>query len=113
VLTARRKPRLRVTGSAKRVGNKVRLRISGRLRLPSGVSKAAGCNGKVKVKVKRGQKVIATKTLNVRSTCAFAFRGTLTRSKVKQAKKLGLAFSYRGNRVLTPIKKTASLRIRR
>lgn len=110
---AKRKPSLRVTGSAKRAGSKVRIRIDGKLRLPLGVSKGAGCNGKVKVKVKVGRKVIATKTLKVRSTCAFALRGTLKRSKVKQAKKLGLAFSYSGNLVLTPIKKTGSLKLRR
>jgi hypothetical protein len=49
----------------------------------------------------------------VRSSCAFALKGTLKRSKLKRAKKLTLTFTYSGNGVLAPVKKTGSLKVKR
>jgi hypothetical protein len=109
----KRKPSITATGSAKRAGSKVRVRINGKLHLPAGVSKALGCSGKVKLTLKRGRKVLTSRTLTVRSSCAFALKGTLKRSKLKRAKKLTLTFTYSGNGVLAPVKKTGSLKVKR
>jgi hypothetical protein len=106
------KPRITAKGSARRAGRKVRVRITGRLLLPAGVSRATGCNGKVKVTIKRGRKVVGSKTLRVRSTCAFALRGTLQRSKVKRAKRLVVTLLFRGNAVLSPARKAGSLKLK-
>ena len=109
----KRKPSLTATGSAKRGGSKVAIKISGRLRLPSGVSKAAGCSGKVKITIKRGRKLLASKTVKVRASCVFMLKGTLKRSKVKRAKKLALSLTYGGNGVLTAVKRAGSLKVKR
>jgi hypothetical protein len=106
------KPRITAKGSARRAGRKVRVRITGRLLLPAGVSRATGCNGKVKVTIKRGRKVVGSKTLRVRSNCAFALRGTLQRSKVKRAKRLVVTLLFRGNAVLSPARKAGSLKLK-
>jgi hypothetical protein len=108
----KRKPSITGTGSAKRVRSKVRLKISAKLVLPSGVSGAAGCNGTVKVSVARRKKVIASKTVKVRSTCKFGLKTKLKRSKVKRAKRLSVIFRFRGNDVLTPVKRTGSIKVK-
>jgi hypothetical protein len=108
----KRKPSITGTGSAKRVRSKVRLRISAKLVLPSGVSEAAGCNGTVKVSIARRKKVIASKTVKVRSTCKFGLKTKLKRSKVKRAKRLSVIFRFSGNDVLTPVKRTGSIKVK-
>lgn len=109
---AKRKPSITASGNARRAGSKVSVRITGKLRLPLGVSKAAGCSGKIKIAIRRARTLMTSKTVKVRSSCSFALRVKLKRSNVKKAKKLALTFTYSGNAVLAAIKKTGSIKVR-
>jgi hypothetical protein len=73
----------------------------GRIVLPAGVTKAAGCTGTVAVTFKAGKKTISTRKAKVSKSCTF-------RSKVKfsipsrlHPKKLRVQSTFRGNAVLT------------
>ena len=73
----------------------------GRISLPAGVSKAAGCTGTVAVTFKAGKKTISTRKAKVSKRCTF-------RSKVKfsipsrlHPKSLRVQSTFRGNAVLT------------
>ena len=108
----KRKPSITASGSARRAGAKVRVRITGKLRLPPGVSKAVGCSGRIAITIRRGRKRMTTKTVKVRSTCAFALKVNIKRSKVRRAKKLALTLTYGGNAVLARIRKAGSLKVK-
>jgi hypothetical protein len=103
---------LSATGTARRVGRKVRVRISAKLLLPSGISRAAGCKGKVRISIARGSKVLTSKTVTVRSTCKFTLDTKLKRSKVGRAKKLLVTFRFRGNDVLTSRTRSGSVKVK-
>jgi hypothetical protein len=108
----KRRPNLSATGTARRVGRKVRVRISAKLLLPSGISSAAGCKGKVRISIARGTKVLASKTVTVRSTCKFTLHTKLKRSKVKRARKLLVTIRFRGNDVLTSRTRRGSVKVK-
>ena len=110
---ARLKPSIMGKGVAKRRGRKFRFTVSGRIVLPAAVSKAGGCNGKVKVTLLRATKVLIRKTATVAASCGFRVKGTLKRSRVRKARRLKVRFAFSGNATLTPLKKTGSIAVRR
>ncbi len=111
--TARLKPSIDGAGFAKRRGRKFRFNVSGEIVLPATVSEAAGCSGKVRVTLRRGKKIIARKTATVTDGCKFRVKGSLKRSRVKQAKRLKVRLAFRGNATLTPLKTKGSIPVRR
>jgi hypothetical protein len=113
VTAARLKPSIHGKGVAKRRGRRFQFKVSGRIVLPAAVSKAGGCNGTVKVTLLRATKVLIRKTAKVAASCAFRVKGSLKRSRVKQAKRLKVRFAFSGNAALTPLKKTRSIPVRR
>jgi hypothetical protein len=112
-VAARLKPSLDGSGFAKRRGRSFRFQVSGKIVLPAAASKADGCNGTVKVTLLRATKVLIRKTATVAASCAFRLKGSLTRSRVKNAKRLKVRFAFSGNASLTPLKETGSIRVRR
>jgi hypothetical protein len=108
----KRKPNFGGTGSARRVGRTVRVRISGELVLPAGVAEAAGCNGTVKVSIARRGHPLASRTVNVRATCRFGLKTRIKRSKVKHARKLSVILGFGGNDVLKPARLKTSVKVR-
>jgi Ca2+-binding RTX toxin-like protein len=74
---------------------------TGKLTLPTGVTRAQGCSGKVAVTFKAGRKTISTRRVNLTKTCSY-------RSKVKfeipsrLAGKLQVVVRFAGNAVLAP-----------
>jgi hypothetical protein len=99
--------------SARRRGRKILFKVTGRIALPAGVSKAEGCKGTVKLTLLRGKKVIATKTATVRGTCAFQVKGSIKRSRVKSAKRLKLRLAFSGNAALAPLTRNGSIAVKR
>jgi hypothetical protein len=107
------KPKFTTSGSAKRAGRRIRIRIKGKLVLPTGVAKAIGCTGKIKVTITRARKPVASKTVNVKKSCEFRFSATVARSKVKRAKKLAIRLRFTGNNALAARTKLASIKVKR
>jgi hypothetical protein len=110
---ARLKPSINGSGFAKRRGTKFRFEVTGHILLPAAVSKAAGCQGTVKVTLLRATKVLVRTTVGVAAGCAFRIKGSLARSRVRTAKRLKVRFAFSGNTSLTPLNKTGSIRVRR
>ena len=101
----------KTTGSATRSARSVRVKVKGRITLPAGVSRLRGCNGKVKVTVKRSTKVIATRSVTVSKTCGFSYSAAITRAKVKNAKKLTVRLRFGGNAALGAKTSTKTLKV--
>ena len=100
----RRKPR-RFTANVRPLRDTAkpfRFVTTGRLTLPTGMSRAAGCKGRVQVQVKAGRKTISARRHTLRSTCRY--RGRVTFKNAKRFDRSGrLKFSVRflGNAELT------------
>ncbi|HEV2787239.1 MAG TPA: hypothetical protein VGV67_12655, partial [Solirubrobacteraceae bacterium] len=75
VPAARRGGRLsaRVTPAADRRAP-YRFVVSGRLTLPGGIARSAGCRGRVSVQVKRGATTISTRRVSLTRTCTYSLR---------------------------------------
>jgi hypothetical protein len=99
------------TSSATRSARSVRVKVKGRLTLPVGVSRLRGCNGKVRVTVKRSTKVIAARSVTVSTTCGFAYSAAIARAKVKNAKKLTLRLRFGGNAALGAKTRTSTVKV--
>jgi len=81
-----------------------RFATSGKLTLPSGVTKAAGCTGKVRVRVKRGTKTISTKTVSLKSSCTYKSKVSFAnRRKFPRAKRLKFSARFLGNTRVLPV----------
>ena len=109
----RRHPRLsvRVRLSKRRV-----LRTRGRLILPRGVTRAAGCRGRVTIQVKARKRTISARRAFVRHrTCRFSSKVRFHhRRRFGRVKRLTVRVRYGGNAVLTPAKTVLRrVRIRR
>lgn len=104
------KPRLVASGFAERA-RKVHVSLSGRLVLPDGVSKEAGCTGAVKIAIKRGDTVIAERTARVNRKCRIQLDTNVRRSKVKDANTLGITLKFRGNEALRRATKSGSIKV--
>ena len=76
-------------------------RTTGRLVRPSGVSRKAGCTGRVTVTVKAGRKTISRRTTKLRSTCRYRssvrFRD---RKRIGTLNALRFTARFQGNRAL-------------
>jgi len=110
--TTKSKPRITASGSAMRGASTVSVKLSAELVVPSGVSKAAGCKGSVKISIARGETVIASKTVPVASSCKFELESDLAAAKVASANTLSLTFQFSGNDDLTPLEKKGSVRVK-
>jgi hypothetical protein len=104
----RQRPRLsvRVRLSKRRV-----LRTRGRLILPRGLSRAAGCRGRISIQVKARKRTIATRRAFVRhKTCKFSSQVRFRHQRrFGKAKRLTVRVRYGGNARLT----SAMARMRR
>ncbi|MEA2127044.1 MAG: type transport system ATP-binding protein [Solirubrobacteraceae bacterium] len=80
-----------------------RFKVAGKLKRPSGVTKSAGCKGKVRITVKKGKKTLARKTVSVKSSCTYSARVKLNKKAGKKGK-AKFSISFRGNSKL--LKKT-------
>lgn len=76
---------------------------SGRLTLPAGVSRAAGCNGRVSVQVKRGGTTISTRRVSLRANCTYSLRVSFASSRrFGTATRLKFTARFLGNALVAP-----------
>ena len=98
-VTTKKKPGLTAKVRPKRDRRRpFKFKVTGKLKRPSGVSKSAGCKGKIKITVRKGKKVLAKKTTKVKSSCKYVKKNI--RLKAKKAGRKGKAkftISFRGN----------------
>ena len=77
-----------------------RFLVRGRLMPGGAVSDADGCNGRVGVKIARGNKSLVSRSTRVKPSCAFAKRITVRRAGRRG--KLRFRVRFRGNTLLKP-----------
>ena len=77
-----------------------RFTTSGRLMLPSGVSRRAGCSGRVSVTYRAGKKKVGSGTAKLRSSCTFKSRVRVVVSGGK-AQTLKVSVVFGGNKTLS------------
>ncbi|HWI07669.1 MAG TPA: hypothetical protein VNT54_09155, partial [Solirubrobacteraceae bacterium] len=89
--------------------------LSGRLTLPAGVPAAAGCRGRVTVRVQRGRVTIATRRVWLSRSCRYRARIVIAnRKRVRTAKRLRVTARFAGNARVLPASGRARLaRVRR
>jgi hypothetical protein len=99
----RERPRL---SARARLSKRRVLRTRGRLILPRGVSRAAGCRGRVSIQVKARKRTISTRRAFVRhKTCRFSSKVRFRhKRRFGRAKRLTVRVRYGGNARLTPAK---------
>ncbi len=76
---------------------------SGRLTLPSGVAKSAGCTGRVSVQVKRGSATISTRRVALRKDCTYSVRVSFVNARrFALVKQLKFTARFVGNTLVSP-----------
>lgn len=86
--------------------------FSGTVKIPSGVSKAAVCGGKVKLTLKKGSKTVAKGTATVSTSCKYKKKITI-KSTARTGKKKGtlkVSARYGGNAFLKSSKKSTKVK---
>lgn len=112
---ARVTPRLSASVSPKRDRRApFRFTLSGRLTFAASVSRAAGCKGRVTVRIKRGTRTISTRRVSINSACRYRLRISYAdRRRLGRSAALRLQARFGGNTVLKPRSaKTVVARIR-
>ena len=80
-----------------------RYRVSGKVVLPTGVTRANGCAGRVSVQIKRGRKTISTRRRTVTGACTFVSRVTFgDKTRLPRSGRLKVTVRFLGNGVLLP-----------
>jgi len=113
---ARRKGKISATVSpARDTRAPYRFRTSGKLTLPSGMTRAVGCRGRVSVQIKRGNVTISTRRVSLTRTCTFSSRVSFAnRRRFARAARLKFTVRFLGNSRVSPATATARYaRIRR
>lgn len=88
---------LRVRQSHRRLrGGRVRVRVAGRLLLPSGVSRADGCGGSVAARFLRSGRHVLRRRTRVTSRCRYSLRATFAPRRVPTH----VAVRFLGNRAV-------------
>jgi hypothetical protein len=78
-------------------------RTTGKLTLPSGMTRAQGCNGRVSVQIKRGNTTISTRRVTLSSTCTYSARVSFSdRSRFGSASRLKITARFLGNARVLP-----------
>ncbi|HEV2785752.1 MAG TPA: hypothetical protein VGV67_05135, partial [Solirubrobacteraceae bacterium] len=114
--SARRRGRLSATVTpARDVRGPVRFRIAGRLTLPRGIARSAGCSGRVRMQVKRGRVTIASRRVSLRRNCTYRITVSFAnRRRFGKVKRLTFSVRFLGNsRVLASSAPTRAARVRR
>jgi hypothetical protein len=75
-------------------------RLTGTLKLPTGVSAAQGCAGKITVTARRGRRKVATATATVSAKCTWSAK--FTAKHLKGRGKLKVTVEFKGNAAIKP-----------
>jgi Ca2+-binding RTX toxin-like protein len=79
-----------------------KFKTSGKINLPSGVTKANGCKGDVIVTFKAGKKTISARRAKVSKSCTFSKKVTFSLPSRLHPKTLRVHVAFRGNAVVSP-----------
>ena len=104
----------RVTPAADR-RKPFRFRISGRLTLPSGITRSVGCTGRVSVQIKRGSVTLSTRRVTLGKDCTYSVRVLFNNTRrFARAKRLKFTARFGGNTRVSPTPASARFaRVRR
>lgn len=98
------KPRVTLSVKPKRDRKKPFVyRGTGRVKLPSGVTKASGCKGTVTIRIKQKKRTVGKQTTKLRSNCKYSRRVVVKRKlrKPRRRGSLRVIATFSGNSVLT------------
>lgn len=73
--------------------------VRGRLLLPKGTAKAAGCKGRIAIKVTRRGQPVTTRRVAVRKNCRFSAKRSFARQLTRSGGQLRFELRFRGNTV--------------
>lgn len=73
------------------------IRVSGGLGLHPGIPRSEGCRGTIALTLLKGEKVLARRTVRVRTTCRWSATLRVSRAHVGTAKRLKLKLRFSGN----------------
>jgi hypothetical protein len=90
----------------------VRFAIAGKLKRPSSVTATQGCRGKISVTVKRGKRVIFSKTLAITKKCVYRKATTLKPSKVGKVRRLTMTLRFKGNAALAAARRSYKVKVK-
>jgi PKD repeat protein len=77
-------------------------KTTGRLGLPSGVTRVNGCKGRVTVTVKAGKKTISRRTTSLRTSCSYSSQVTFRdRKRIGTATRVRVTARFQGNAALS------------
>ena len=99
--------------AARRVGKFVVFKVKGRLGRPAGVTRAAGCRGRVNLSVYKGKKRLTTSRTTVTKSCAYTKTVKVRRTKVGRAKRLKLKVAFKGNAALAALSSTYTVKVKK
>jgi len=90
-------------------------RTRGKLILPKGITKAAGCSGRVSVQIKRSRATVSTRRVKLTSSCTYSSRVSFAnRRRFGSATRLKFTARFLGNsRVSLTTAKARYARVRR
>jgi hypothetical protein len=110
----RLKPKLRLRVTPRRDRRApYRFRLTGRVLLPAGVTRAQACgSGSVSVRVRSRRRTVARRRARVGSKCRFRARLTIRASRLHGRKRLVFVATFNGNRALVSARGRARARVR-
>ena len=103
----------KVPATARKKGKFVTVRILGKFKLPTGMTAAQACKGRVFLRVNKGKKKLAAPAVNLSSTCGFKKTIKIKRKKVGKARRLLLTISFAGNDAVVAGSKRYSVKVKR
>jgi hypothetical protein len=81
----------------------VALAFRSSFRLPPGITRAAGCRGKVRLTLRRGRKELAVKTVSLDRRCRYGTTFHVARTRLGTARTVEIVVRFKGNRRLGPV----------
>ena len=108
----RLKPKLRLRVRPRRDRRRpYRFRVTGRLVLPRGVTRARACgNGTVTVRARSGGRTVARRRARVGSRCRFRTRLTVRARRLRGRRRVAIVARFNGNRALVPARARGGVR---
>jgi len=97
VAVTRKQPRLTSRVTKRRGHTKTTFHTTGRLLLPSGVSKARGCRGFVSVQIKHRTKTVSRRRATVRSNCTYSTTAAILNSRLRGRGRSEVVARFQGN----------------
>lgn len=96
----RRSVRVTEKAAKRRRGRFTRFHISGRIRLPAGITRDQGCKGNIAVTIKHANRTVSHRTLGVRANCTYSAFVTISSIRLRGRKVNRASVRFEGNNYL-------------